>query len=245
MGRAISIKTGKRVFEPDESETTQQILKSLGCVILQPKALPKDAECSICLDKIKPGTQLTLECGHIYHGKCCQTWANYNYNNKIVDMIHPTNNRKICYLKLNHNIFNCPQCRTEYTRDPFDDFNIKKVWGKVHSTHKGERFVHYITNPMDVTAYIPLSELDEGRIGDKWAFYTSVLIQVLQSNDKDLYPIKRLHPAPEFLLRTDYVMWKPLNKDGTFDKKNSGDGDHLYELVEIEDLSDILNDVKR
>ena len=57
MGRAISIKTGKRVLEPDERSETQQILKALGCVILQPKALPKDAECSICLEKIKPGTQ--------------------------------------------------------------------------------------------------------------------------------------------------------------------------------------------
>ena len=73
-------------------------------------------------------------------------------------MIQPTNNRKICNFRLNHNIFSCPQCRAEYTRDPFDDFNIKTVWGKVHSTFKGERFVHYLMKPLETTAYVPFSE---------------------------------------------------------------------------------------
>lgn len=246
MWGAISTKTGERLFRPDEREETKKILKSLGCVIDGPKEMPEGTECSICLEKIKPGTQLTLECGHIYHGKCCKTWANYNYNNKIVDMIHPTNNRKICYFKLNHNIFNCPQCRTEYTRDPFDDFNIRKIHAKIHSTYKGERFVHYLTNPMDITAYIPLSELEaDGKIGDKWALYVSILIKVLQTKGKDLYPVKRLHPSPEFLLRSDYVMWAPFGKDGKPTTDTAGLGlaeEHLYELVELEDLSVVLND---
>jgi len=39
-----------------------------------------------------------------------------------------------------------------------------------------------------------------------------MLIKVLQTGaEKDSYPVKRLHPSPEFLLRSDYIMWKVPN----------------------------------
>ena len=136
VARAFSIKTGKRLFEDDKSEETKNRLKALGCVVVvEQQRVPDDAVCSICLEKIKQGTQITLECGHVYHGKCCKAWANFNFDDKLVDMIHPTNNRKICYFRLSHTIFSCPQCRAEYTCDPFDDFNMKKSMGERYTQH--------------------------------------------------------------------------------------------------------------
>ena len=34
-------------------------------------------ECVICLEEMKTGEELTIiQCSHIYHSKCIQTWSN-------------------------------------------------------------------------------------------------------------------------------------------------------------------------
>jgi hypothetical protein len=148
------------------------------------------------------------------------------------------------YFKLGRNTFNCPICRVEYSKDPWDDFRIKKVYAKVHSTFKGERVVHYINNPLDITAYVPSSELNPDNTSSvKWRFYVYMLLKIWKrTDDNNIYPVKRIHPSPEFLLRTDFIMWRPMNEDGTIDKENNRDGEHLFELVEVEDLNAVLND---
>jgi hypothetical protein len=239
MGRRKGSKNGKK-------PGTVELLIALGYSDKQEKDKEyKNDECAICLQPIECSEQLTLPCGHKFHGNCCKEWANYNHANDEMDMSIPMTNRKICYFRLNHNIFNCPTCRCEYSRDPRDDFKIKKVHGKVHSKLRGERYVHYITEPMDLVAYVPFSEIrPDNSVSEKWTIYITTLLKIWKmSENNDVYPVKRLYPAPEFLLKTEYLMWPPVNKDGTFDEDSCRDGNHLFKLVDVEDLNAVLNDV--
>ena len=95
---------------------------------------------------------------------------------------------------------------------------------------------------MDITAYVPLTELTKTGISEKWTTYILLILEVFKRGDTDLYPSKRLHPAPEFILRTDYIVYNPLGKDGKPSPEHQEDGGHLFQLVEIEDLPAVLND---
>jgi hypothetical protein len=174
-----------------------------------------------------------------------QKWSNHAFNIYIINGVEPFRNRKIRYFKEGHNIFNCPMCRTEYTRDSFDDYKIKKIVAKVHSIYNDERYVHYLTDIMDVSGYIPLSELGEnGRIGDKWAVYIGLIGKIIEKKgDIDLYPAKRLTPHPEFILKSNSVNYKPLDKNGKRTEDAFTITDYQFELIKIKDLSKVLNDV--
>ena len=61
----------------------------------------KDCECSICLEKIKKGTEIyTLPCGHYFHQKCLDEWVKYKSEcpicrNKINSTSPPDNSTSI------------------------------------------------------------------------------------------------------------------------------------------------------
>jgi hypothetical protein len=235
MGRRKGSKTGKK------PETVEQPLNE------QPLNTPDQhiKECAICLEHIKWCERFTLPCGHVFHGKCCKQWAFSKNEDNTLDMVQPVKNRKIMYFKLNRNNFNCPICRVEYYRDPWDGFKIKKVLAKIHSTFNGERFVNYINDALEMSAYVPSSEINRDNTPSvKWNFYISMLSNIWKrTDDNNIYPVKRLHPVPEFLLRTDFIMWRPMTKDAKIDEENNKDCNHLFELVEIEDLGAVLNNM--
>ena len=79
---------------------------------------------------------------------------------------------------------------------------FRKIHAKTHSKYKGDRFIHYLTDPMDITAYVPLNELTDRGISEKWTTYILLILEIFKRGDTDLYPSKRLHPAPDFILRT-------------------------------------------
>jgi hypothetical protein len=199
-------------------------------------------ECAICLERIKFNERFTLPCDHTFHGECCEQWAFSKRTNNILDMVQPTKRRKIVYFKLGRNNFTCPVCRVEYYKDPWDGFKIKKVLAKVHSTFNGEPFVNYINDISELAAYTPSSEINQGK-SVKWNFYISMLNTAFKrSDDNNIYPVKRLHPVPEFLLRTNLMVWQPLNKDGTIDEENSKIKEHLFEHVDVEELDAVIID---
>ena len=60
----------------NERKERKALLNALGVKIIY--EYPRDyhkTECSICLKKIKKGEQLTLPCGHVFHGECLKHWA--------------------------------------------------------------------------------------------------------------------------------------------------------------------------
>jgi len=97
---------------------------------------------------------------------------------------------------------------------------------------------------MDITAYVPLSELTNTGISEKWTTYILLILEIFKRGDTDLYPSKRLYPLPEFILRSDYLVYNPLGDDGRpceLDNQST-EQEHLFQLVEVEDLEAILND---
>ena len=76
-----------------DRKENQALLKALG-VKMRYEYPPEyhKTECSICLKKIKKGEQLTLQCGHVYHGKCLFNWALKNTKDGQCDTSDTTTN---------------------------------------------------------------------------------------------------------------------------------------------------------
>lgn len=116
-----------------------------------------------------------------------------------------------------------------------------KRYGKNHSRYKGERFVHSLNDRLDLTTYIPLSDLNEGKIGRTWVTYRSLIFQIFKTGEIELCQTKRVYPSPELSLRSDYHTYIQWGQDGK-PLDNTKSEKHIFELVELEDLEAVLND---
>ena len=207
------------------------------------KTAKRGCECGICLDTIKPSDELKLPCGHAYHVNCIYQWGNKNTPDGTIDMNLPFNGRrKIALFKKDTNVFSCPTCRIEYTHDVFDDFKINKVLAKIHLTYQGEPVVQYVTNALQLMAYVPVDDLieNETKINKRWAIQLGLLKRAWERGDTDIYPARRLLPKEEFVLTNGHFKLCPLTKDGTTipipDRTLMA-----YELVSVEQLQNILS----
>lgn len=200
-------------------------------------------ECSICLKKIKKREQLTLQCGHVYHGECLKHWAVKNTNNGKCDCHQPVSNRRINLFKQGENIFSCPCCRLEYTHDVYTS-EIKKVIAKVHFKHNGYNVVHYITDPMETLNFVPSSNINNDHIDQKWGTILAILKMSWEKGNNDIFGHVRLHPEPEFILQNKNISLPPLDDEKGMPKEPIKDKDLLiYREVEIDELENLLNDV--
>ena len=219
------------------------VLNALGLkmVVIQQPEYHK-TECSICLKQIRKGEQLTLQCGHVYHGECLKNWATRNTPSGQMDCIRPVSNRRIHLFKKGENIFSCPCCRIEYTHDLYTR-EIKKVLAKVHLKNQGDDVVHYITDPMETLIFVPLSNITSDRINQKWATILAILKTSWEKGNNDIYGHVRLHPEPEFILQNKSISLPPLDEKG-MPKTYIKDKDLLiYREVEMDDLDHLLNDM--
>jgi len=220
------------------------LLKALGVKIRYeyPPEYHK-TECSICLKKIKKGEQLTLQCGHVYHGECLKHWAIKNTNNGECDCHQPVSNRRINLFNQGENIFSCPCCRIEYTHDVYTS-EIKKVIAKVHFKNNGYNVVHYITDPMETLNFVPSSNINNDHINQKWGTILAVLKMSWEKGNNDIFGHVRLHPEPEFILQNKNISLPPLDDEKGMPKEQIKDKDMLiYREVEIDELEQLLNDV--
>lgn len=227
-----------------DRKENQALLKALG-VKMRYEYPPEyhKTECSICLKKIKKGEQLTLKCGHVYHGECLKQWALKNTNNGECDCHQPVSNRKINLFKQGENIFSCPCCRLEYTHDVYTS-EIKPVIAKVHFKNKGDNVVHYITDIMETLKFVPLSNIKNDHINQKWGTILAILKTSWENGNNDIYGHVRLHPEPEFILRNKNISLPPLDDEKGMPKEYIKDKDLLlYREVEIDELEQLLNDV--
>jgi len=173
-------------------------------VIHKPKVF-NDGECTICLKRLdkdgcgtsgrspsgrSPSGRLTLPCGHVFHGECICQWANFKNENLTLDAIFPTRGRRISYFKQGQNIFSCPTCRDEITRDVFDKVKIKKVIARVHALYK--------------------------KIAVRWAYYTEALNKLWRAGHTDVWAVKE--EGGNFLLKSDYKQFDRITKDGKKNK---------------------------
>ena len=198
------------------------VVEALGYNVNAKQKTFNDGECSICLKRIdKDGCgaacarsgQLTLPCGHIFHGECICQWAIFKNENLTLDDIFPTRGRRISYFKQGQNIFSCPTCWNEFTRDVFDKLKIKKVIARVHALYKGDIWIHYITDPLEPLAYIPKSELTEkGKVAVRWAYYTEALNKLWRAGHTDVWAVKE--EGGDFLLKSDYKHFERVTKEG-------------------------------
>jgi hypothetical protein len=220
------------------------LLKALGVKIRYeyPPEYHK-TECSICLKKIKKGEQLTLQCGHVYHGECLKHWAIKNTNNGECDCHQPVSNRRINLFNQGENIFSCPCCRLEYTHDVYTS-EIKKVIAKIHFKNNGYNVVHYITDPMETLNFVPSSNINNDHINQKWGTILAVLKMSWEKGNNDIFGHVRLHPEPEFILQNKNISLPPLDDEKGMPKEPIKDKDLLiYREVEIDELEQLLNDV--
>ena len=230
---------------PNKSQKERKaLLNALGVKIIY--EYPRDyhkTECSICLKKIKKGEQLTLPCGHVFHGECLKHWAIKNTKNGICDCHQPVSNRRINLFKQGENIFSCPCCRVEYTRDVYTS-EIKTIIAKVHFKNKGDNVIHYITDPMDTLNFVPSSNIKNDRINQKWGTILAVLKISWEKGNNDIYGNVRLHPEPEFILQNKNMAVPPLDDKKGMPQEHIKDKDLLiYSEVGMNDLERLLNDV--
>ena len=220
------------------------VLKALGVKITYeyPPEYHK-TECAICCSKIRKGEQLTLQCGHVYHGECLKHWAIKNTNNGKCDCHQPVYNRRINLFKQGENIFSCPCCRVEYTHDVYTS-EIKKVIAKVHLKNQGDNVVHYITDPMETLKFVPSSNITNDRINQKWGAILAILKMSWEKGNNDIYGHVRLHPEPEFILQNKNISLPPLDDEKGLPKTYIENKYLLiYRELEIDDLEHLLNDV--
>ena len=229
---------------PNKSQKERKaLLNALGVKIIY--EYPQDyhkTECSICLKKIKKGEQLTLPCGHVFHGECLKHWAIKNTNNGICDCHQPVSNRRINLFKQGENIFSCPCCRVEYTHDVYTS-EIKKVIAKVHFKNKGDNVIHYITDYRDTLEYVPTQE-EYGNTGisGKWATILTSLKQAWENGDTDIYAVERLTPEREFTLTNENVILPPLDKETGNVKPFAENTDIVFKMIDIKELNKALNE---
>jgi hypothetical protein len=201
-------------------------------------------DCAICLKKIHKGEQLTLDCGHKYHGDCIRQWATRTKPDAEYDCIVPLPNRKIYLFNEGENIFSCPCCRVEYTHD-IHTTRILKVFAKIHFQNKGKTVVHYITDEMETLEFVPMSNIinKTGKITGKWATILSILKKSWETGTTNIYAQYRLEFEPEFVLRNKNIPIPPLD-----DIKGMAKGyikhDQLlsYRAVDVDELEDLIND---
>ena len=222
----------------------QAILNAIGAkLVVVPPPEYKKCECAICLKKIRKGEQLTLPCKHVFHGECLKHWAIKNTKDGTCDCHQPVSNRRINLFKQGENIFSCPCCRVEYTRDVYTS-EIKTIIAKVHFRNKGDNVIHYITDPMDTLNFVPSSNIKNDRINQKWGTILAVLKISWEKGNNDIYGHVRLHPEPEFILQNKNLALPPLDDKKGMPQEHIKDKDLLiYREVEIEDLEHLLNDV--
>ena len=228
----------------NERRERKALLKALG-VKIQCEYPPEyhKGDCAICLKKIRKGTQLTLECGHVYHGECLKQWSLKNTDNGECECHQPVSNRRLNFFKEGQNVFSCPCCRAEYTHDVYSS-KIKQVIAKVHLKNNGDNVVHYITDPMDTLNFVPSSNIRNDRINQKWGTILAVLKVSWEKGNKDIYGHVRLHPEREFILRNINISVPPLDDAKGMPKYIIKDNDLLvYREVEIDELEQLLNGV--
>lgn len=152
---------------------------------------------------------------------------------------------KRCFFRMNHNIFNCPTCRGQYKRDICENNEIKKIYGKIHSTCQGERFVPY-----------PLSNWPAWCNGlytiqrSEWRGNRQNMCSLTQPYfTENLTRRYRFIPHKEIIAVTRIIVKKRLARLHTSRKgrqavtrKRKKDEHCFFELVEIEDLKTVLND---
>jgi hypothetical protein len=203
----------------------------------------KKTECSICLKKIHKGEQLTLECGHKYHGQCLRQWATKNKKDSKYDCLVPLRNRNIYLFNEGENIFSCPCCRVEYTHD-IHTAKIKKVLAKIHFKNKGKTVIHYITDEMETLEFVPMSNFVDGtgRITGKWATILAMLKQSWEGDSKNIYAQYRLDLEPEFVLRDLDIALPPLDDIKGMPKEHIQNQVLTYREVEVDELRDLIND---
>ena len=226
-----------------DRKENQALLKALGVKIRYeyPPEYHK-TECSICLKKIKKGEQLTLQCGHVYHGECLKHWALKNTKDGEFDCLQPLPNRFINLFKEGQNIFSCPCCRVEYTHDVYS-LKIKKVLAKIHLKNKGDNVVHYITEEDETIEFAPMSQINNDKINGKWLSILSILKHQWENGNRNIYCHYRLNPEPEYILHTMDVAIPPLDDKMGLPKDNVKNGENLmYRAVDVEELFNLIND---
>lgn len=216
------------------------LLEALSYNVDEKPKVFNDGQCTICLKRIKKNCeQLTLPCGHRYHSHCICQWANFKNENETVDAIFPVRSRRISYYKEGQNIFSCPTCRDEFTRDIFDGLKRKKVIAKIHALYKGDTCIHYITDPLEPMAYIPKSELtQENKIAVRWAYYIEALNKLWRAGHTNVWATTE-EEGGHFLLSSDYSDFDRITKDG---KRITGKRSPL-KIIDLDDLQKLLNDV--
>ena len=228
----------------------QAIMKALNIkkVIFPPPEYNK-IECSICLKKIHKGEQKTLECGHMFHSSCILKLALKTANDTgLCECRRPAGTRKINLFKEGENIFSCPCCRIEHTTQ---NNEVKRVLAKVHIEDKGKYLIQYITDPMEMLAYVPLSEISGDKnickISDKWASILSTITSAWERGDTNIYAMYRSHPEPEFVLSNSKVKMPPLDKITGQIKKELFDDINkafmVHRMVNVDELNALLNDI--
>jgi hypothetical protein len=212
---------------------------------LKNECLPEceNLECSICLKKIGKGEQLTLECGHKYHGECLRQWATRSKPDAQYECIVPLPNRKIHLFNEGENIFTCPCCRIEYTHDVHTT-RILKVFAKIHFKSKGKTVTHYVTDEMETLEFVPMSNMVDGaRITGKWATMLSILKKSWENGTTNIYAQYRLEFEPEFVLRNMHIPIPPLDDIKGMPKGGLKHDQLLsYRSVEVDELRDLIND---
>ena len=139
-------------------------------------------------------------------------------------------------------MFSCPICRLLYTRDVVSR-EIKRVYATVHLKDKGDDVVHYILHPMETGIFTPLSEIDcDGCVSGKWASILCLLKQAWEAGDTDIYALKRMHPAPEFVLVNKDLQLPELDKITGAPINITGQKQLLiFRHIDIDELELLLN----
>ena len=236
---------GMEALQQNRLKGRRLLVEALGYATSNVNEKPKtfnDGECTICLtrlDKAHSAPKLTLPCGHIFHGECICQWANFKNENLTLDAIFPTQGRRISYFKQGQYTFSCPTCRDEFAGDVFDRLKIKKVIAKVHALYNGDTCIHYITDPLELLAYIPKSELTkDGKIAVRWGYYTEALNKLWRAGHTDVWATKE--EGGQFLLNSNYKQFERITKDG---KRITGQRPPL-QIVDLDELQELLNAVK-